>query len=69
MNYIIKLTLKWTGIIMAFLLLYFVALPIMISAPNDITPLIGIFLIPVTLVTLGILIYKQIKTIINKSKK
>ena len=67
MNYI-TLTLKWTGIIIGYLLLFFIGLPIMISAPNDITPLLGVFLIPVSIVILIILIIKQVKSIKIKLK-
>ena len=63
---IITLTIKWTAIIMIYALLFFVAFPIMISATSDIIPLIGMFLIPVSIVILGILIYKQIKSLTNK---
>ena len=60
---IIKLTVKWTIIIIASLILWVSVFPILISANSYILPIIGLCLISLWLVTFIILIINQIKAI------
>lgn len=60
---IIKITLKWTIIVLVSLILWVVVFPILISAKSYILPIIGLILIPIWFCIIIILLIKQAKQI------
>lgn len=58
---ILFLVLKYTIILILFILLWGVAIPILMSYPNDTLVLIGFILIPVSITGFIIYIYKEIR--------